>query len=128
MEDDMGDWNAQPPGNDEAADWFQRFWKKSDFSILVDEIRNFDEREERYDSVRAASYLLQTLGIVYVWPAEHREELKPLLREAISILTKMIDPPNGDWGFLDMWGNSADVIEAVKEQIIALRVRLSELA
>ena len=58
----MGDWGAEPWESDEAADWFHRFWKCG-FSILVDEIRNFDPRLEGYDSVRAAAYLLQTLGI-----------------------------------------------------------------
>ncbi|WP_218171054.1 hypothetical protein [Pseudomonas yamanorum] len=55
-------------------------------------------------------------------------ELKPLIQHAISILTQMIDPTNEDWGFLDMWGGSADVIKAVEEQVDALKTRLGELA
>ena len=123
----MGDWSAQAWGTDEAADWFQRFWRQPDFSVLIDEIRHFVPRDERYDAVRAASYLLQTLGIVYVWPVQHSDVLRPLLQEAIGILSNMIDPPNDDWGFLDMWGNDPGVIAAVSSQIDALRLRLHEL-
>ena len=122
----MGDWGAEPWDNDEAADWFHRFWKCG-FSILIDEIKNFDPRLERYDSVRAAAYLLQTLGIAYVWPSEHHTVLKPLLNDAISILTNMINPPSDDWGFLDMCSNNPDVIKSVENQIDALRKRLSQL-
>lgn len=71
--------------------------------------------------------MLQTLGIVYVWPVQHSDVLRPLLQEAIIILSSMIDPPNDDWGFLDMWGNDPDVIAAVHSQIEALELRLSEL-
>lgn len=124
----MGDWSAQAWGNDEATDWFQRFWQQADFSVLIDEISNFDPLEERYDAVRAASYLLQTLGIVYVWPVRHGDILKPLLEKAIAILSDMIAPPDEDWGFLEMWGHDAEVIAAVNSQIEALRARLGELA
>lgn len=124
----MGTWNYNPWENDEAADWFQEFWKQQNFAVLINEINQFDPTEERYDAFRAACYLLQTLGNPYIWPAEHLAELKPLIQHAISILTQMIDPTNEDWGFLDMWGGSADVIKAVEEQIDAQKTRLGELA
>jgi hypothetical protein len=124
----MGDWGKEPWNNDEAADWFHKFWKNSDFSVLIDEIENFNETEERYDSFRAASYVLQTMGNPYIWPAKHRQILKDLLDKSISILEKMINPPNDDWGFLDMWGNDPGVIESVRKQIAELRVRRSEIA
>ena len=53
--------------------------KKWGIPVLIEEIENFDETKETYDSFRAAAYLLQTLGIVYVWPAEYLNELKKLL-------------------------------------------------
>jgi hypothetical protein len=124
----MGDWSAEPWGCDEAADWFHHIWKGCDFSILTGEIMNFDPLQERYDSVRAACYLLQTLGIVYVWPARHGSELKPLLEKSIAILTNMIAPPSDDWGYLEMCGNDPAIIPAVESQIIALRTRLRDLA
>jgi hypothetical protein len=124
----MGDWSFKPWGSDDAADWFQRFWKSKDVSLIVDEIEHFDPKAERYDQLRAAAYLLQTLGNPYIWPAARRGVLKPLLARSIDLLSQMIEPPDADWGFLDMWGEHPGVVEAVREQIAALEARLSELA
>jgi len=44
----MGDWSFKPWGNDDAADWFQRFWKTKDVDLIVDEIEHFDPKAERY--------------------------------------------------------------------------------
>ena len=62
----MGAWNYNPWENDEAADWFQEFWKQQNFAVLINEISQFDPAEERYDAFRAACYLLQTLGNPYI--------------------------------------------------------------
>ena len=51
----MGDWSCKPWGNDEAADWFHEFWRSKDFTLLFDEIEEFDPRAERYDRARAAA-------------------------------------------------------------------------
>ena len=122
----MGDWGARPWENDEAADWFHRFWTKG-FSVLIDEIRNFDAREEGYDSFRAASYVLQTMGNPYIWPAAHGSILKELLDRSISVLENMVNPPNEDWGFLEMWGHDPKVTESVRHQIRELQTRRSEI-
>jgi hypothetical protein len=124
----MGGWSFKPWGNDDAADWFQRFWKSKDVALVVDEVERFDAKAERYDQLRAAAYLLETLGNPYIWPATQQAALKPLLTRTIEILSHMIDPPDADWGFLDMWGNDPGVIEAVREQIAALQARLADLA
>jgi len=124
----MGDWSFKPWGTDEAADWFARFWKGKDISLLVQEIEGFDPRAERYERLRAAAYLLQTLGIAYVWPADQLSRLKPLLERAIAILENFIAPPGNEWGFLDMWGNDPAVIQEVKDQIAALKARRDDLA
>jgi hypothetical protein len=123
----MGDWGPEPWANDEAADWFHKLWRECDFSVLIDEIRNFDERNEGYESFRAASYVLQTLGNPYMWPAEHRTILKELLDKSISVLENMINPPNDAWGFLESWGNDARVVDSVRTQITELRKRRSEI-
>jgi hypothetical protein len=122
----MGDWGLRPWENDEAADWFHIFWKKSDISVLVHEINNFDEKQERYESFRAASYILQTFGNPYMWPEQRKAILKDLPDKSIDVLEKMINPPNYDWGFLDMWGNRQKIIDSVRDQINQLRIRRSE--
>ena len=124
----MGDWGKEPWETDEAADWFHKFWREKDFTVLIEEIETFDACEERYESVRAACYLLQVLGIVYVWPVQYLDKLKPLLKQAISILSNMIDPPDETWAFLDLWGDDPGAVQAVRRQIDELTMRLDELA
>ncbi|EEE2004589.1 hypothetical protein CI266_005038 [Salmonella enterica subsp. enterica serovar Kotte] len=126
----MGYWSIDPWGNDVAADWFHRFWggaDQSDFDFLIHEIIDFDPSKERYDSVRAACYVLQVIGIVYVWPVNHLDMLKELINRAIIILSNMINPPDDTWFFLDDCDNDEDVINSVNEQIRILKLRLSEL-
>lgn len=124
----MSAWNYNPWDNDNASDWFQQFWKQKDFTVLINEIKQFDPKEPGYDTFRAACYLLQTLGNPYVWPTEHLDELKPLVGYAIEILTKMINPPSKEWYFLDIWEGSEEIIKAVQVQIDALEARLGDLA
>lgn len=124
----MSAWNYSPWDNDDAADWFQQFWKQKDFTLLIGEIKAFDPKEPSYDTFRAACYLLQTLGNPYVWPAEHLDELKSLIGHAISILTKMINPPSKQWYFLDIWEGADEIIKSVQVQIDALEAQLRELA
>lgn len=124
----MGDWNVEPWGNDEAADWFHRFWQGANISQIINEIRDFDEKHEAYDSFRAASYVLQSFGHPYLWPSAYRLDLKPLLDRSIEILTCMIEPPNANWGFLEMWGHDPKIIISVRFQIEALKQRRFEIA
>jgi hypothetical protein len=123
----MGEWSADPWGTDEAADWFHRFWTQGQFSVLIDEIKNFDPKQERYEGIRAASYLLQVLGIAYVWPAEHLGLLRELLERAIRILKNMIDPPSKDWAYLEMSDRPEEFVVAVRDQIAALERRRRDL-
>jgi len=124
----MGDWSFAPWGTDEAADWFARFWRGEGVAPVLEEIERFDPREQRYESLRAAAYLLQTLGIAYVWPADRLPSLKPALDKAIAILENFLAPPDGDWGFLDLWSHDPGAVAAVEEQIAALKVRRRVLA
>jgi len=119
----MGDWGVEPWETDEAADWFHRFWTKGGVSVLIDTIENFDEKTQAYEEARAAAYLLQVLGIVFVWPVEYAGKLAPTLDKAIHILNCIIEPPNEDWCYLEMGGDRNELIRAVQEQLIALRKR-----
>jgi hypothetical protein len=123
----MGDWSFKPWGTDEAADWFARFWKGEDVALVVDEIERFDPARERFDALRAAAHVLASFGSPYMWPSSRSEKLKPLLQQAIAILTAMIQPDDA-WGFLDMWGGDKRIVPAVEEQIAALQARLDDLA
>ena len=121
----MGDWSFEPWGTDEAADWFARYWKNRDVALVVDEIEHFDPKKERFEGLRAAAHVLASFGSPYMWPSPYADKLKPLLTEAIAILTKMIEPDD-PWGFIDAWG-SRKVVPAVEAQIAALQRRLDKL-
>ena len=122
----MGDWSFEPYGTDESADWFADFWKSKDVELVVEEIERFDPKQERFEGLRAAAYVLASFGDPFMWPSSHLDKRKPLLKQAIAILTKMIEPDD-PWGFIDAWG-SRKVVPAVEAQIAALQARLDKLA
>ena len=115
----MGDWSKEPWGNDEASDWFAKFWKNNDLNLVIDEVINFDPIDEKFDSIRAACYVLTCFGHVYTWPSTVLDHRVEILSKAISILEKMIDLED-EWGFLDMWGHDLEIIGLEQIQIKTL--------
>jgi len=124
----MGDWSPEPWGSGEVAHRFQRCWKIKDVALIAEEIQGFDPKSERYDQVRAAAYLLEALGNPYIWPAVQQAALKRLPVGSIDILSRFIEPPDEDWGFLDMWASDPAVGASVREQIANLQALLADLA
>ena len=120
----MGDWSKEPWGNDEAVDWFARFWKHNDLTLAVNEVVDFDPAHEKFDALRAACYVLICFGHVYTWPTNMLSQRGEILLQAVNLLEKMIDT-NDEWGFLDMWGNDAKIIQSVQFQIDSLHVLLT---
>jgi hypothetical protein len=43
--------------------------------------------------------------------AESSENGGRAVDRSFDVLEKMINPPNDDWGFLDMWGNSQKILD-----------------
>jgi hypothetical protein len=121
----MGAWSNDPWGSDEAADWFHRFWKEKNFDLLVNEIENLDPVDERFDSLRAACYLLEVLGISYVWPVDYLDDLRKLLTKAIELLRKMCNPPDETWSYLEMCDDDPGVVVSLHRQIANLEARLA---
>ena len=39
----------------------------------------------------------------------------------MTILENMINPPNNDWEFLDIWDNDPEIISEVENQIIEIK-------
>ncbi|WP_291938557.1 DUF4259 domain-containing protein [Campylobacter sp.] len=58
----MGDWGYKAYENDEAADWFTKFWKSKNFDLLQSTAANFDPKNENYDEIRAAAHVLPALA------------------------------------------------------------------
>jgi hypothetical protein len=124
----MGDFSFSPWGTDEAADWFASFWKDGGIEFLIKDIESFDLASERFEELRAAAYILQSLGIPYVWPATHLDRLRPTLEKTISLLEALVDSTQESSPFLDSWGNDPRAAKAVANQIAQLKSRISEIA
>lgn len=119
----MGAWDVEPWDNDRAADWYAEFFS----DLKVDEIHKAFQHYDDYELIRAACYVLQTLGRVYVWPANKHDDLDTLLEKGIELLTNMIHPPNEDWDFLELWDENPDVIQSVERQIDELKARQAKI-
>jgi hypothetical protein len=108
----MGAWGSAACDNDLAADWFANLFEKTKLARHVEKTLNQKALEEYAAEIRAAAWLLATLGRVYIWPiADLERHLKLAIAkmEAIRELPDYADEPE------------------VEEEIAVLRSRLREL-
>jgi hypothetical protein len=115
----VGVWSVQPWGNDEAADWFASFFRDLDIDALRAAFKYYDA----WGEIRAACYVLQSLGYGSVWPTDRLEDLKELLDLGIAHLEKMLNPPDQSWDYLELWGHDPEVIAALQQQLSELQER-----
>jgi hypothetical protein len=122
----MGAWDFEPWGNDLAADWFARFFKGVKANARIRQA--FRDRND-LPVIRAACFLLASLGRPYVWPGD-LQELKELLNQGIGHLSRMVRPSaedREDNDFLEYWDDDPDFLKAVRTQLRDLRQRRAEL-
>jgi hypothetical protein len=121
----MGVWGIEPWDNDMASDWFVAFFRGIDVDKRIEEALQLGYNDEVYE-LRAACYILETLGRTYVWPG-NIERQDQYLRTGIALLSEVNDPKT-EWGkyFLDWWNNDSEMIASVKRQIEALTARLEQ--
>ena len=97
----MGDWGPLAWDSDEGADWFHRFWQQG-MQLVVDELRNFDPAQGRWDSLRAACHVLIAFASPYAWPSKLDDALRQqAMTDAVRILGHMLQPPSAAWTFID---------------------------
>ena len=97
----MGDWGPLAWDSDEGADWFHRFWQEG-MQRVVDELRNFNPAQGRWDSLRAACHVLIAFASPYAWPSKLDDTLRQqAMADAVRILGHMLKPPSADWTFID---------------------------
>lgn len=120
----MGAWGTEPWDNDDAADWFGEVFDGIDIDSKITQALAYDY--DNYDQVRAAAYLLDVLGVSYIWPGD-LDKLDGHLERALQILTAMIDRESEDeeMDFLELWDDDPDVIKSVEQQIRRLQMRFS---
>jgi hypothetical protein len=115
----MGTWGVEPWEDDEAADWFADMFQ----DLKVENIQAALQFDDNFAEIRAACYVLQTLGRVYIWPVEHLDELKVLLDTGIELLTNILNPPDQAWDYLELWDNDPEIITSVQQQLAELKER-----
>ena len=120
----MGDWGYKAYENDEAADWFTRFWESKNFDLLQSTAANFDPRNENYDEIRASAHVLVCFGSPYACPSDFLDKLQPTIQKVVAILENMINPPSDEWTFLEIWESSPEIIAEVRRQIAELKEHL----
>jgi hypothetical protein len=122
----MGAWGFEPWDDDLAADWFADFFKGVNANARLK--KAFKDRND-LPVIRAACFLLGTLGRAYVWPGD-LDELKQLLEQGITLLSRMARPTEEDKDdddFLEYWDDTPAFLKAVRAQIVQLRQRRAEL-
>ena len=71
----MGAWGKAPWDNDGAADWFSEVMENSRLPLMVEAALALDA-EEHHEDVRAAAYVLVSLGRPFIWPDKLDAHLK----------------------------------------------------
>lgn len=69
----MGAWGKEPWDNDAAADWFADVMAKSGLPLMVEAALVLDA-EEYHEEIRAAAYVLLSLGHSFIWPIDKLDE------------------------------------------------------
>jgi hypothetical protein len=122
----MGAWGFEPWADDLAADWFHSFFRDVNANARIR--RAFKDRND-LPVIRAACFVLGTLGRAGVWPGD-LGELKHLLDEGVSLLSRVARPSAADRqdnDFLEYWDDDPDFLRAVRAQVVELRKRRTEL-
>lgn len=117
----MGAWGYKFYENDEAADWLHQFWDTKSFELLVKEVEQFDPSNENYDTIRVIAHILICFGSPYTCPEDFLDQRSIIIKRVLTILENMINPPNSDWDFLDIWDNDPEIISEVENQIIEIK-------
>ena len=109
----MGAWGTAPWDNDGAADWFGGVMEESGLPGMVEAALALDT-EDGHQEIRAAAYVLLTLGRVYVWPVDKLDEhLKIAVRKLREVASMEIYAGTG-------------FVPVIKEEIAELESRLAK--
>ena len=108
----MSAWATAAWDNDGAADWYSNMFETTWLAKHVEETLERDTRQY-HEEIRAAAYLLITLGRVYIWPIE---DLDNHLMLAISKLEEIKT--------LEIYQDAPSFAKVIEDEITVLRSRL----
>jgi hypothetical protein len=102
----MGAWGEEPYDNDTAGDWFDDTMDKMKIAKRVEKaLKSKWENEQR-----AAAYLLEQLGRVYIYPIDHLERH---LAMASVRMQQILD----DKEWIGDWKNPRAIRASLRKQI-----------
>lgn len=110
----MGSWSYGPIDNDTAADWLGDTMDKSK---LPKRIENGLKSRKYPNKVRAAAFLLEKVGYVYMYDVRL---LDKHLKLAVERLGEILD--DGDW--IATWSRSGEIKKSLRKQISTLTKRI----
>ena len=108
----MGAWGEAAWENDGAADWFADTFEATDLAQHVEVTLNGDP-EDDHQEIRAAAYVLVSLGRNFIWPVEDLDRHLALAITKLEAIREM-----------DIYQEAPGFVEAINSEIDALRSRL----
>ncbi len=114
----MGSWGTKAWDSDAAADWFNEAF---DGALLDSKLDEAFEHEDNYDEIRAACYVLTTLGRSrYIWPGD-LDRLEGHVARGAALMADMLDPrtESGE-EMLELW-EGLEVFVEIEAELAALR-------
>ncbi len=110
----MGAWGHEPWDSDDAADWFSelisaKFVKQIDTALRKDP-------EDEFETIRAACYVLNVMGHIYIWPAA---KLEPQLQQAIKSLRKVLE--SGVLEDVKLSGKVRKELKSLEQRLLAIQ-------
>jgi hypothetical protein len=109
----MGAWGFAPWDNDSAADWYGDLFDATGLAKHVEDALGGDPAEDP-DVIRAAAYLLVSLGRVYIWPIEDLDRHLALAIQKLEAVRELEE-------FQEVEG----LVETIDADISVLRSRLT---
>lgn len=113
QEEIMGAWGEGPIDNDTAADWFSSLKNTGIYALIEEGLRS-----SNYDEIRAAAFLLERIGINYVYDIDLLDRDKDLAREALKRILKD-EEWLGTWAVCDVCVER-EIKSSIRKQIRAL--------
>ena len=109
----MGTWGNLPWDNDNAADWFDDLFSRTQLAKHVEETLNLDPTKS-YEEIRAAACVLLLFGHPYVWPIDRLNRHLTLAAEGLERIAHQA-----------VFAEVPEILKCIQAEIQELRSRIT---